>query len=93
MKYTISIETRPNWYQNYTAESRRGATHLVALAKAAGKKANLLWLPETTKDIREATKAGRFWARKVWHFGSVPESKAKHAAIRAWAKVAKIRED
>ena len=93
MKYTISIETRPHWFQNYAAESRRGATHLVALAKAAGKKANLLWLPETPKDIREGAKAGRFWARKVWHFGSVPESKAKHAAIRAWAKVAKIMED
>ena len=93
MKYNVCIETSPHWHNNYTAETRVGAVRLAAIAKSAGKKAEILWLPESTKDIREATKAGRFWARKVWHFGNVPESKAKHAAIRAWAKVAKIRED
>lgn len=93
MKIYVNVEARRYAWKTYLAETRRDAVALVNISNKAGCAANVIWLPETAKDIRTATKLGRFWARKVWHFGNVPESKAKHSAIRAWSKVAKIMEN
>jgi hypothetical protein len=60
--------------------SLRDAACLVKFGKAT----ELLWKPETAADIRRGIKID---PRRMWHSDAVADSKAKRAALRAWAKL------
>ena len=86
MKIYVQIENKPFSWNCYIAEDLRGAKALIQTAKDAGKRSGLLWLPESAAELSRQTKNGTFWAKKVWHFNAIPDSKAKGKAIRKLGK-------